>query len=133
VCSAELSPCSGIAGDQRGLYRQRPASLKPCAGDERMAAVRATYLNLNIPESSRVSCSRVCAAGLREEAVDGAYTLILEFSSALEMSKWEEFLPKFQSFFGPGIVAKASGNRAGGKSASSRGGLDNGRAHASCS
>eukprot|EP00878_Enallax_costatus_P015328 GHUV01016054.1.p1 GENE.GHUV01016054.1~~GHUV01016054.1.p1 ORF type:complete len:266 (+),score=28.32 GHUV01016054.1:144-941(+) len=40
--------------------------------------------------------------GLREEVVDGNYCLTLEFKSKLEMSVWEERLPKIQSFFGPG-------------------------------
>lgn len=43
--------------------------------------------------------------GLREEVLDGAYTLVLEFESKLEMDKWEEFQPKIQSFFGPGVEA----------------------------
>eukprot|EP00195_Chlamydomonas_chlamydogama_P013039 CAMPEP_0202902264 /NCGR_PEP_ID=MMETSP1392-20130828/16755_1 /ASSEMBLY_ACC=CAM_ASM_000868 /TAXON_ID=225041 /ORGANISM="Chlamydomonas chlamydogama, Strain SAG 11-48b" /LENGTH=283 /DNA_ID=CAMNT_0049589005 /DNA_START=115 /DNA_END=966 /DNA_ORIENTATION=- len=44
--------------------------------------------------------------GIREELVEGAYSLVLEFESSLEMSKWEERQPKFQSFFGPGIIAR---------------------------
>lgn len=48
-------------------------------------------------------------AGLREEVVEGAYTLVLEFeNNGLDLAKWEERQPKFQSFFGPGIVAKIS-------------------------
>eukprot|EP00882_Tetradesmus_deserticola_P007589 GHRQ01007993.1.p1 GENE.GHRQ01007993.1~~GHRQ01007993.1.p1 ORF type:complete len:282 (+),score=110.28 GHRQ01007993.1:546-1391(+) len=44
--------------------------------------------------------------GLREETVDGAYCLTLEFASKLELPVWEDRQPKFQSFFGPGVVAK---------------------------
>ena len=44
-------------------------------------------------------------AGLREEVVDGMYTLVLEFSSKLDLAVFEERLPKFQSFFGPGVTA----------------------------
>ncbi|GIL63449.1 hypothetical protein Vafri_17502 [Volvox africanus] len=44
--------------------------------------------------------------GIREEVTDGAYTLVLEFSSSLEADKWEAFRPKIQSFFGPGIIAR---------------------------
>eukprot|EP00879_Flechtneria_rotunda_P019274 GHRR01020241.1.p1 GENE.GHRR01020241.1~~GHRR01020241.1.p1 ORF type:complete len:194 (+),score=52.13 GHRR01020241.1:676-1257(+) len=44
--------------------------------------------------------------GLREEVIDGAYTLVLEFESKLELSVWEERQPKIQSFFGPGVIAK---------------------------
>ncbi len=41
--------------------------------------------------------------GLREElSEDGAYTLVLEFSSAMELDTWNKFQPKIQSFFGPG-------------------------------
>jgi hypothetical protein len=44
--------------------------------------------------------------GLREEAVEGRYTLVLEFESK-EMTEqmWTERQPKIQSFFGPGITA----------------------------
>ncbi len=38
--------------------------------------------------------------------MDGAYTLVLEFSSTLEMAQWEERQPKIESFFGPGITTK---------------------------
>eukprot|EP00775_Hariotina_reticulata_P003216 gene3216-3493_t len=44
--------------------------------------------------------------GLREEVVDGMYCLTLEFASKLELSIWEDRLPKIESFFGPGITAK---------------------------
>lgn len=44
--------------------------------------------------------------GLREEVVEGAYTLVLEFEAKLDMDKWDERQPKFQSFFGPGIIAR---------------------------
>jgi hypothetical protein len=40
--------------------------------------------------------------GLREEAEEGRYTLVLEFESKLEFSQWEERLAKIESFFGPG-------------------------------
>ena len=43
--------------------------------------------------------------GVREEAPGGAYTLVLEFTAALEESQWAERQSKFQSFFGPGIMA----------------------------
>ncbi len=43
---------------------------------------------------------------MREEVTDGAYTLVLEFESKLEPEKWIERQAKFQSFFGPGIIAK---------------------------
>lgn len=51
--------------------------------------------------------------GLREVTVDGAYTLVLEFSGPLEFAKWEEFQPKIQSFFGPGVIAKLDKTEAG--------------------
>ncbi len=34
------------------------------------------------------------------------YTLVLEFEAKLSVEKWDERQPKFQGFFGPGIVAK---------------------------
>lgn len=44
--------------------------------------------------------------GIREETNEGRYTLVLEFESKLEWDKWEEKVPKFTSFFGPGIEAR---------------------------
>ncbi len=38
--------------------------------------------------------------------MDGAYTLVLEFKSTLDFKQFEERQSKFQSFFGPGIIAK---------------------------
>lgn len=38
----------------------------------------------------------------------GAYTLVLEFTSTLSDKEWESRLPKFQSFFGPGVIANLS-------------------------
>jgi len=44
--------------------------------------------------------------GLREEVTDGAYTLVLEFESPrMSQEEWEKFQPKFQTFFGPGVIA----------------------------
>ncbi|KAL6759501.1 hypothetical protein V8C86DRAFT_2573514 [Haematococcus lacustris] len=43
--------------------------------------------------------------GVREEVMEGAYTLVLEFKASLDMEKWTEKQPKFQSFFGPGVEA----------------------------
>lgn len=57
--------------------------------------------------------------GLREETrnlegVDGLqYTLVLEFDAELEEEKWTAKIPKFQSFFGPGIVAKLAMTESG--------------------
>ena len=45
---------------------------------------------------------------MREEARDGAYTLVLDFQTKKEMSfdMWESRQAKIQSFFGPGITAE---------------------------
>mmetsp|Transcript_21181 Transcript_21181/g.37722 ORF Transcript_21181/g.37722 Transcript_21181/m.37722 type:complete len:285 (-) Transcript_21181:135-989(-) len=44
--------------------------------------------------------------GLREEVMEGAYTLVMEFESPkMTVEQWEKFQPKFQSFFGPGVIA----------------------------
>ncbi|PNW71696.1 hypothetical protein CHLRE_16g665250v5 [Chlamydomonas reinhardtii] len=51
--------------------------------------------------------------GIREEVIDNAYALVLEFSSTLDEAKWNEFQPKIQSFFGPGIVATVTKTGAG--------------------
>jgi hypothetical protein len=46
--------------------------------------------------------------GLREEAREGAYTLVLEFETkeAMGLDMWSSRLGKIQSFFGPGIDAE---------------------------
>lgn len=54
---------------------------------------------------------RLCPVlkGLREEAIDGQYTLVMEFQTKKEQmtdDMWEQRVDKIQSFFGPGIVAK---------------------------
>lgn len=43
---------------------------------------------------------------VREETRNGMYTLVLEFESGLTEEQWQERQPKFQSFFGPGILAE---------------------------
>jgi len=42
---------------------------------------------------------------VREEVVNGSYTLTLIFSSKLSKEQWQEKQAKFTSFFGPGITA----------------------------
>lgn len=51
-------------------------------------------------------CPRL--TGLREEAVDGNYTLVLEFQNRNDMTEeqWRERESKFATFFGPGITAE---------------------------
>jgi hypothetical protein len=53
-------------------------------------------------------CPRL--VGLREELDGGAYSLVLEFESPnkdqMGLDQWATRVYKFQSFFGPGIVAK---------------------------
>jgi hypothetical protein len=50
---------------------------------------------------------RPILSGLREEAIDNAYGLILEFDSPfIELEKWLEKQEKIEKFFGPGIRAQ---------------------------
>ncbi len=48
--------------------------------------------------------------GVREEASEGAYTLVLEFETKKDMTMdmWTDRVDKIESFFGPGITAKVS-------------------------
>ncbi|MGF1482423.1 MAG: DUF2854 domain-containing protein [Cyanophyceae cyanobacterium] len=47
---------------------------------------------------------RPVLTGLRETAIDGNYTLIMEFDSPLiSLEKWQEKREKIEKFFGPGI------------------------------
>lgn len=49
---------------------------------------------------------RPILSGLREEAIDGAYGLILEFDSSLvPWERWQEQKDKIERFFGPNIRA----------------------------
>jgi hypothetical protein len=51
--------------------------------------------------------ARPTLTGLREEMREGAYTLVLEFTSRLiPLEKWQEKQPKIEAFFGPGIRAE---------------------------
>lgn len=53
--------------------------------------------------------------GVREEAIEGAYALILEFASPrIEFSTWQEKQPKIERFFGPNVravVTQSPGDR----------------------
>jgi hypothetical protein len=45
--------------------------------------------------------------GLREEAIDGAYTLVLEFDSPMiTMDTWQQRREKMERFFGPNVRVK---------------------------
>ncbi|CAL5218393.1 g66 [Coccomyxa viridis] len=48
--------------------------------------------------------------GVREEASEGAYTLVLEFETKKDMTMdmWTDRVDKIESFFGPGITAKVN-------------------------
>jgi hypothetical protein len=52
---------------------------------------------------------RPVLTGIRETAVDGAYTLILEFNSPLiSFDTWKDKQEKIEKFFGPGIKVRIS-------------------------
>lgn len=49
---------------------------------------------------------RPLLVGIREEAIEGAYALILSFKSPFfDLAAWQERQPKVERFFGPGITA----------------------------
>jgi hypothetical protein len=61
---------------------------------------------------------RLCPilVALREEIRDGAYTLVLEFTTNKDQmtdDMWESRKDKIQTFFGPGIVAELSATKKG--------------------
>ena len=48
--------------------------------------------------------ARPILEGIREEAVEGAYALILEFDSPLmPLERWQEKRKEMETFFGPGV------------------------------
>lgn len=55
---------------------------------------------------------RPLLAGLREEDVDGAYALVLEFDSPLmPLATWQEKREKIEKFFGPGLRAEVKATK----------------------
>lgn len=54
----------------------------------------------------RRQCPRL--EGLREEVMNGNYTLVMEFlnRNSLSEDQWQERQQKFGTFFGPGISAE---------------------------
>lgn len=52
---------------------------------------------------------RPLLTGIREAAIEGAYTLVLEFDSPqIDLATWQQKQPKMTSFFGPGVVVSLS-------------------------
>ncbi len=61
-----------------------------------------SYLGLGLSEQERP-----VVEGIREESVDGAYALILEFDSPLvTLETWQEKTNKMEKFFGPNVQVK---------------------------
>jgi hypothetical protein len=62
---------------------------------------------------SRKTCPVM--VGLREETSGGKYSLVVEFKNkqGFDTTSWAQRLPKFQSFFGPGIEARMSPSKRG--------------------
>merc|ERR1711871_319903 len=62
---------------------------------------------------SRKTCPVM--VGLREETSGGKYSLVVEFKNkqGFDTTSWAQRLPKFQSFFGPGIEARMSPRKRG--------------------
>jgi Protein of unknown function (DUF2854) len=73
-----------------------------CYGQDAHLDAALSYLGLSPSDEKRP-----IVTGLREEEINGAYTLILEFDSPLiPISVWQEKQEKMTSYFGPGVEIK---------------------------
>ncbi|AFY44642.1 DUF2854 domain-containing protein [Nostoc sp. PCC 7107] len=73
-----------------------------CYGQDAHLDVALSYLGLSPSDEERP-----IVTGLREEDINGAYTLILEFDSPLiPINVWQEKQAKMTSYFGPGVEIK---------------------------
>ncbi|BAY16729.1 hypothetical protein NIES2109_19490 [Nostoc sp. HK-01] len=73
-----------------------------CYGQDAHLDAALSYLGLSPSDEERP-----IVTSLREEDINGAYTLILEFDSPfIPINVWEEKQAKMTSYFGPGVEIK---------------------------
>jgi hypothetical protein len=112
--AAELKPIPFSQPTQPEVLALREEQATPTQNQIRLDVTRYRYgQKAHLDESlERLGLSptdeeRPILVGLREEATDGAYALILEFESPfISLEKWQEKREKLEKFFGPGIYAQ---------------------------
>ncbi|MBK4730983.1 DUF2854 domain-containing protein [Oxynema sp. CENA135] len=115
----EPTPLTQVSSEETIALRERQAT--PIQNQIRKDVSRYRYgQKVHLEEAlERLGLSpndEVCPVleGIREEAIEGNYALILEFNSpnlALEM--WQEKQEKIEKFFGPGVRSRLSEVRKG--------------------
>ncbi|AFZ45215.1 hypothetical protein PCC7418_3093 [Halothece sp. PCC 7418] len=114
--AAELKPTPYTKETPPEVVKLREEQATPTQDQIRKDVTRYRYgQQVHLEESlERLGLSptdeeRPILSGLREEAIDGAYALILEFESSLvAWETWQDKHDKIERFFGPNIRAKLS-------------------------
>ena len=114
--AAELKPTPYTKETSPEVAKLREEQATPTQDQIRKDVTRYRYgQQVHLEESlERLGLSptdeeRPILSGLREEAIDGAYALILEFESSLvAWETWQDKHDKIERFFGPNIRAKLS-------------------------
>jgi hypothetical protein len=112
--AAELKPTPYTKETPPEVAKLREEQATPTQDQIRKDVTRYRYgQQVHLEESlERLGLSptdeeRPILSGLREEAIDGAYALILEFESSLvAWDTWQDKHDKIERFFGPNIHAK---------------------------
>jgi hypothetical protein len=114
--AAELKPTPYTKETPPEVVKLREEKATPTQEQIRKDVTRYRYgQQVHLEESlERLGLSptdeeRPTLCGLREEAIDGSYGLVLEFESSLvSWERWQEKQEKIERFFGPNICAHLS-------------------------
>jgi cellulose biosynthesis protein BcsQ len=109
--AAELKPIPYSAATMPEILRLREAQATPTQNQIRKDVTRYRYGQeahldeaLQLLGLSPTDEERPVLTALRETALDGQYSLVLEFDSPyISLEKWQEKQEKIAKFFGPGI------------------------------
>lgn len=114
--AAELEPVPFSQPTSKEILTLREQQATPTQSQLRKDVTRYRYgqkvhLEDSLPRLglSPTNEERPLLRGLREIAVNGAYTLVLEFDSPLiPLCTWQQKQEKISSFFGPGLRAEVN-------------------------
>ena len=106
--SAELKPAPFTQPTSPEVLALREAQATDTQNQVRIDVNRYRYAErahlLEVLKLSPNDKARPILEGIREEAVEGAYALILEFDSPLlPLERWQEKRGEMETFFGPGV------------------------------
>ncbi|MGB3514295.1 MAG: DUF2854 domain-containing protein [Microcoleaceae cyanobacterium] len=114
--AAELEPVAFTQPTTQEIVALREQQATPTQNQLRKDVTRYRYgQKVHLEESlarlgfSPIDEQRPIMRGLREIAINGAYTLVLEFDSrSIPLDTWKQKQDKMSSFFGPGLKAEVS-------------------------